>query len=52
MPMKEFEAKTITAEQVPTLPPSYLMNAHNLCEMRAAEAGFRLAEEIKAAIGN
>ena len=52
VPFKEFESKSITADQVPTLPPSYLENAHNLSEMRAAMAGYRLADQIKSFLEN
>ena len=46
-PYKDFDAKQITVEQVPALPASYLVNSHNLAELRAAEAGYRLAEQIR-----
>ena len=51
VPYKDFETKQIGVDQVPTLPASYLVNAHNLAERRAADAGYRLAEQIKAVLG-
>jgi len=50
-PYKDFETRQISVEQVPTLPASYLVNAHNLAERRAAAAGYRLAEQIKDVLG-
>jgi hypothetical protein len=42
-----WQAKQITIEEVPSLPPSYAINAHDLAKRRAALAGYRMAEEIK-----
>jgi hypothetical protein len=47
VPFKEYESKHVTAEEVPALAPSYLVNAHELAELRVAMAGYRLAEQIK-----
>jgi hypothetical protein len=47
-----WQAKQITVEEVPSLPPSYAINAHDLAKRRAALAGYRLAEEIKQLLGS
>ena len=41
------DGKIITADEIPSLTPSYLANAHDLAERRIALAGYRLAEQIK-----
>ena len=41
-----WQAKQITMEEVPSLPPSYAINAHDLAKRRAALAGYRLADQI------
>jgi hypothetical protein len=47
-----WEAKQVTPEEVPSLPPSYAINAHDLSKRRAALAGYRLADEIKRLLGD
>jgi hypothetical protein len=48
--MKAFQAKEITADEVPALPPMYLQTAHALARVRVAEAGARLADALRAAL--
>ncbi len=47
-----WQAKQLTIEEVPSLPPSYAINAHDLAKRRAALAGYRLADQIKHLLGN
>jgi hypothetical protein len=42
-----WQAKQIPESEVPSLPTGYAENARALAERRVAEAGYRLAEEIK-----
>lgn len=46
-----FDAKKLTAEQVPQLPEDYGKNARAAARKRMALAGFRLADALKAAVG-
>ena len=50
VPYARFEKNEIKADDVPPLPASYVINAHDVAERRIALAGFRLAEQIKRAL--
>jgi hypothetical protein len=45
-PRAAWEAKQLTLEEIPSLPPSYAINAHDVAKRRAALAGYRLAAEL------
>jgi len=48
--MSQFDAKEISADQVPGLPPGYEQNARLVARRRVAMAGYRLADQIKSAL--
>lgn len=50
--MSLVDSKQIPPEQVPSLPPSYAGNARDVSKRRVAAAGYRLAEEIRKALGD
>jgi hypothetical protein len=47
---KDWDGKAISIDDVPPLPSSYSINAHDVVERRIALAGHRLAEQIKRAL--
>jgi hypothetical protein len=47
-----WQKKQIPTSQVPTVPPSYASNVRALAKRRFAQAGYRLAAQIKAALGD
>lgn len=50
VPMAQRDAKEISADQVPGLPPGYEQNARTVARRRIMLAGLRLAEQIKSAL--
>ena len=52
VPIAQYEAKQITADDVPVVPWSYAINAHDLAQRRIAAAGYRLADQIKRLLGD
>jgi hypothetical protein len=51
VPYAGLDARQAMPDQVPSLPPSYAINAHALAKRRIAAAGYRLAEQIKQLLG-